>query len=137
MRLAIAKFLILFSMVVGVVGLVPTQPASAACQNQFLTFPTWHKGLTTGDCSIKDPDSVNGLSNFIWIIVLNVLNIMIQAVAYISAGFIIFGGFQYLISSGSSDRITSARKTIQNAVIGLIISLFAVIVVSYVAGQLV
>ncbi|HEY1085886.1 MAG TPA: hypothetical protein VGE34_04135 [Candidatus Saccharimonadales bacterium] len=136
MKAAIAKLLVLFTLVAGATAVMPVQPASAACQNSFLTFPAWHKGLTKGDCSIKSPDEVGGLSNFIWAIVLNVLNILIQAVAYVSGGFIIWGGFQYLIAAGSSDRVTSARKTIQNAVIGLVISLFAVIVISYVAGQL-
>lgn len=132
----------LVMMLVGVMTVVPTQSASAACANRFLTFPVWHKGLPKdGDCGLKGPSSLGGdtktqLSRFIWIIVLNVLEIMLQAVVYIAAGFIIWGGYMYLISAGQPDKITAGRKMIQNAVIGLIISLFAVFAVSFISGRL-
>lgn len=127
-------------MLVGVMAVVPPQSALAApnCNDaRFLTFPAWYRGLVKpGDCSIKNPADVGGLSNFIWKVVLNVLEILLQSVVYIAAGFIIWGGFMYLISAGQSDRITTARKMIQNAVVGLIISLFAVFAISFIAGTL-
>jgi hypothetical protein len=112
------------------------------CENRFLTFPPWYHHLTKGaDCKLKSPadidsDATKGITGYISIIILNVLEIMLQLVAYVSAGFIIWGGYMYLISTGSSDRITSGKKMIQNAIIGLVISLVAVFAVSFIAGRI-
>ncbi len=126
--------------------LVPSAAAKGeACNNvRFLTFPAWYRGLADGkvpDCDIKSPGDFGsefdkGLTTYITIIVLNVVEIMLQLVVYICAGFIIWGGFMYLISTGSSDKITSGKKMIQNAVIGLVISLVAVIAVSFIVTRI-
>ena len=120
---------------------VPAAPAYAkdggggGCNPHFLSFPTWYRGLTNSDCSIKDPGEM-GISNFIWKIALNVLEILLQLVAYVSVGFVIYGGFLYLTSAGSSDKITAGRKTILNAIIGLVLSFFSVVIVALVAGNI-
>lgn len=144
----IVGYLSALLMVVGVMAVIPTRSASAVaagCTSSFLTFPAWYRGLPSygpdKGCGLKGPGALGGdsktqLSRYIWIIVLNVLEIMLQVVVYIAAGFIIWGGFMYLISAGQSDRITTARKMIQHAVTGLVISLFAVFVTSFVAGSL-
>ena len=125
---------------------IATTPAYAAgnCNERFLTFPTWYRGLTKGgDCALKQPSDLTGvkeeeqIASYISIIVLNVLEIILQLVVYIAAGFIIWGGFMYLISGGSSDRISSGRKMIQNAVVGLVISIVSTVAVSFIAGRLV
>lgn len=115
--------------------LVPT------CAKPILTFPVWYRGLV-GDppaCNLKSPDSLNtnpagqpsnGLSNFIWRIVLNVTEIALQLVGYIAVGFILYGGFQFLTSQGSAEGSVKARKTILNAVIGLVISIASIAIVN-------
>lgn len=112
------------------------QTSFAACNDQLLTFPAWFKGLTDGNCNIKNPNDVGGLSNFIWKIVLNVIEVGLQIVGYVSAAFIIVGGFKYMTSTGSPDGAVKARKTILNAVIGLGISIFSVAIVNLVAGSI-
>jgi len=113
------------------------QPVGAACMDRLLTFPTWYRGIAdgTGDkCDIKNPNDVGGLPAFISKIGLNVIEVMLQLVGYIAVGYIIAGGFKYLTSTGSADDIVKARKTILNAVIGLVISIFSVAIVNIVAG---
>lgn len=121
-------------------ALVPSQPVAAAkCSSSFLTFPAWYDGLLNNQCEIKKPsgkDNGAGISAFIWRIVLNLIEIALQLVAYASAGFIIYGGFKYLTSSGSSDKTVAARKTILNAVIGLVLSFFSVVIVTIVASRI-
>lgn len=114
--------------------LAAPQTAQAACNDRLLTFPAWFKGLTKDDCDIKSPNDVGGVQNFIWIIGLNVVEFILQLVGYVSVGYIIFGGYKFMTSTGSSDGIAKARTTILNAVIGLIISLFSVGIVNVVAG---
>lgn len=113
------------------------QTAAAACGDRLLTFPAWFKGLTTANCDIKPPTDVpGGLPTFIWTIALNVIEFMLQLVAYISVGFIIAGGFKYLTSTGSPDRVAKAKRTIYNAVIGLVIGIFSVAIVNLIAGAI-
>lgn len=112
---------------------VPTTNVSANCDgnNAFLTFPAWYRGMTDADCNIVAPeDSSDGISAFIWKIVLNVIEIALQLVAYLALFFIIYGGFQYITSSGSADQASKAMKTILNALIGLVIAIGSVAIVN-------
>lgn len=132
---------IIFATGVGGAALTLTAPApayaSAKCENRILTFPPWYRGLTGThpQCNIKSPTELGGISTFIWKIGLNVLEIMLQLVGYVAVGYIIFGGYKYMTSVGSPDGMVKARQVITNAVIGLIISLFSVVVVTLVAGS--
>lgn len=113
------------------------QTTYAACSTTLLTFPAWYKGIVDGSCNIMSPTAVGGIGNFIWIIALNVIDLILQLVAYIAIGFIIFGGYKYMISAGSPDGMVKARKTITNAVVGLLISIFSVAIVKVIAGAMV
>lgn len=111
--------------------------SSGTCNSTFLTFPAWYNGLKQNpypDCGIAAP--TNGLSAFIWTIALNIVNDILQVVAYISAAFIIYGGYLYLISSGLPDKAAAGRKTIINAVVGLVLSFMSAVIVGVVAGNL-
>ena len=108
------------------------------CSQRFLGFPTWYRGLideTSDDCSVKSPGSA-GLSNFIWHIVLNVIEAAMMAAGYVAVAFILYGGFMYLTSQGESATVAKAKTTIENAIIGLVISLIAVAVVNFIMARL-
>jgi hypothetical protein len=109
-------------------------PPAAGCNSHFLTFPTWYNGLTDADCNIKEPG--NNLGKFIWRIALNVIEMVLQVIAYVTVGFIIFGGYKYLTSSGLPEKTVAARKTILNALIGLVLSFMSVAIVNLVAGNI-
>ena len=120
------------------VASTPQTAQAAACQNKVLLFPTWYRGLgkTSGKtCDIQSPSDVGGISKFIWTIVLNIIEIALVAVGYISVGFIIYGGYLYIIGAGAADKIVAGRKTILNAVIGLVISFFSVAIVNIVVSR--
>ena len=121
----------------GVLVVALPQTSFAACNDQLLTFPAWFKGLTDANCDIESPTAVSGgLPTFIWTIALNVIEVGLQLVGYISVGFIIAGGFKYMTSAGSADGTVKARKTIMNAVIGLVLSIFSVAIVNLISGAL-
>lgn len=110
---------------------------SGSCNSTFLTFPAWYSGLKQNpypDCGIAAP--TNGISTFIWTIALNIVNDILQVVAYVSAGFVIYGGYLYLISSGLPDKAAAGRKTIINAMVGLVLSFMSAVIVGVVAGNL-
>jgi hypothetical protein len=117
----------------------------ADCSQRFLTFPTWFRDMveiketTPGkfECVILSPDAVGGLGSFIGHIALNILEMALQLVAYLTAGFILLGGFQFLTSQGSPDEAAKARQTIINAAIGLIISMAAIAATNLISGILI
>ena len=113
------------------------------CERSFLGIPTWFRGLVANDgkCSIVSPGSnLSGsntpltLSGFIWRIALNIIDIGLAIVGYIAFFFILYGGFQFLTGGNNPSQIEKARKTILNAVVGLIISLGAVAIINLVFG---
>lgn len=111
--------------------------AMAACDSRFLTAPAWYRGVTDGDCNIVIKDSGDealggGIGTFLLTIAMNIVEIMMHLVAYVSVAYIIIGGFKYMTSAGSQDGSVKARKTITNAVIGLVISLVAIGVITFI-----
>lgn len=122
-------------------ALVNTQPALAACDDssgRILTLKPWYYGLVAGGgddgCNLKSPSDVGGFGPYIWRIALNLIEDIFQLTGYIAAGYIIYGGFLFITSSGSPDRAVRGRKTIFNAVIGMIVAIASVGVVNWVAG---
>lgn len=115
--------------------------SAAACGDQSLFgIPAWFNHLTVtenGSCSVKNPgNGPNDLSKFIWTIALNILQAALVIVAYVTIFFLLKGGFMYMTAAGASDKMVSAKKTITNAVIGLIIALLAASIVNAVAGAI-
>lgn len=140
-RKCLAVFMVVSIVGGGLLSSVTPLTASAAnnpsCSQSFLGFPVWYRGLTKSDsdCSIVSPNGADNnptLSNFIWHIVLNIIEDAMIAVSYITAFFILYGGFQFLISQGAPDAMVKARTTILNAVIGLVISIVAVGVINFI-----
>lgn len=129
-----------------------TDGAGRECKSSFLGFPAWYDGLPRkeGTCNVamsektetneqgqvEEVTDESSLQNFVLLIALNVIEIGLRLVGYAAVGFIIYGGFKYLTSAGSADRVTAGRKIILNAVIGLVISFFSVAIVNLVAGNI-
>lgn len=131
------------SFVGGTITTIATPQASYAASNytcsgapKLLTLPPWYRGLTVSDsdCALASPDAVGGISVFIWRIVLNALDIALQLVGYIAAGFILFGGFQFMTAAGEVQKAADARQTIINAAIGIAISVGSVGLVNLIFG---
>lgn len=103
-----------------------------------LTLPAWHRGIpkdTENNCSLILTNGVLFQTAIIKI-GLNLVEIILQLVAYVSTGFIIYGGFRYMISAGSPDGMSAGKEIIKNAMIGLGISLAAVGIVQTIAGSI-
>jgi len=54
----------------------------------------------------------------------------------VAVGYIVFGGFQFLLSQGDPQKSVGARHTILNALIGLVIAAIAVFVVQLLAKNI-
>ena len=69
-----------------------------------------------------DPGSVLG----------NVLNAVYFWMAVVAVGFIVYGGYLYVLSSGDPGKIKQAKDTLLYAIIGVIVVLIAFVITSFV-----
>lgn len=82
----------------------------------------------TQSSSVTESKPVSKLLNS----VINILSIVVGAVSVIM---IIIGGFRYIISGGDSAGVTAGKNTILYAVVGLVVVLFAQVIVRFVLTQ--
>ena len=72
-------------------------------------------------------------SNGIFQQIVNILLFITGAIAVIV---IVIGGIKYVLSSGDSNQITSAKNTILYAVIGLVVAILAYAIVNFVIDKI-
>lgn len=143
LRVFIISFLAMLGMMVSV---LPATAFAANCSNRsgaLLGLPTWYHYLTvttdsSGGCSIELPKNGDQTDwgQTLGRIGLAVVEILLRLAAIISVGFVIYGGYRYILSQGEPDAIKRAQGTILNAVIGLVITIFATAIVGFVGGAL-
>ena len=108
---------------------------AAPCGKNFFGLPVWYKHLSEakpgGGCTEIAFTSIYDLFK----ILAAVVEIALRLGVLLAVGFIIFAGIQWIVSQGDPQGITKARDTLVNAIIGLIITMLATIVVSIVTGR--
>lgn len=109
---------------------------AASCSARAIQIiPTWYQYLPgrtdeTGRCAVQFtfPDSIG-------LILLAIVDIMLRIGALLAVGYVVYGGFQYIISQGEPDKTKGAQLTIRNAIIGLVICILATAVVTFIGSQ--
>lgn len=100
-------------------------------------LPKWYKYLpyhfdsATNSCVVdaEFPGSIPA-------ILLAVFEILLRISGILAVVFIVYGGFQYLTSTGEPDKAKAARTTIMNALIGMMIAMFATVIVNLVGNNI-
>jgi hypothetical protein len=77
-----------------------------------------------------------GDNSFLGIMMYVIDNILLPVAGVISMLFIIIGGFQYITSRGDEELATAGRKTLTNAIIGLVIVIMSYVIVTVVINAL-
>ncbi len=111
----------------------PAAEISSCGGGSFMGFRPWYQGLscssTTVDGETKwkidEPNGEEELKKFIWTIALNILFDLTIAVSYLAAAFVVWGGFQYVMSDGDPGKATKAKTTLSSAIVGTIIAMVA------------
>lgn len=106
------------------------------CDATFLGIPAWYRGMQDDSCAFKAPET-NGqpdAKKLVLMVALNIIQAGMAIVGYVTIFFLIKGGFGYITSAGSSDGMAAAKKTITNALIGLVIAILAASIVNAIAG---
>jgi hypothetical protein len=155
------KNLLLFSvmlsaLLLGGVAMPNTVQAAVApgCSSTFLGLPAWYKYLDVGqrtltvdgvvivtdECALIGPTK-DGTSDFdalgaLPLIGLAIVEILSRIAALVAVGFVMYGGFRYIMSQGEPENTKSARQMIINSLIGLMISIIAISLVAFIASQL-
>ncbi len=90
--------------------------------------------LTIGNDVISLPPSIENINkqagNLGGGIVKLGINLLLFGAVILSLFFIIYGGIKWIMSEGDSKNIEAARGTIFNAVIGLFIAFFAIMIIN-------
>ena len=125
-------------------AVLPGQPCNLD-GGGFLGFPHWYKYLqgigapsgsnaTSGSSSYTCVAQVGSLSD-VWLIVAAIIEILLRLAALAAIAFIVYGGVQFITSQGDPGNTKQARQTVINALIGLVISIGATSVISFIAGR--
>jgi type IV secretion system pilin len=69
-------------------------------------------------------------------IVFYLIRIALGITGIIAVAFIIYGGFRYITSAGNDEAAEGAKKTIINAIIGLIVVILSYVIISVVVNAL-
>jgi hypothetical protein len=70
------------------------------------------------------------------VVVARIINIAMLFLGVIAVGIIIFAGFKWMMAGGSEEKIDSAKKTLKNGVIGLVIVLSSWGIASFILSRL-
>lgn len=112
-----------------------TLPAHAQFSQNDITQHTCsgtsgHLGGAAGgtDCN----QTTSGTFNKYATLIINLLSVIIGFVAVVM---IIIGGFKYITSGGSSEKVSGAKNTILYGIIGLVIVALAQIIVQFVLSK--
>lgn len=163
-RIATVAFLNLFVFLLVAVSLPQTASAYVApgCRPSFLGFPAWYAYLDVGPETIEDsegnavvvdPCAIIGPTEtiedsrgntqenlnmplIVGYVAVAVVEILLRVSVIAALGFVMYGGFRYITSQGEPEATKSARQTIQNALIGMVIALIATGIVTFVAREL-
>lgn len=135
----------------------PTADGGSGCSTSFLGLPTWYRYLQLNSaCDVVGPtsevatgqdDDPNTTMNesvkeqFDWerasgYIAIAIVEILLRLASLVAVGFVIYGGFRYITSQGEPENAKSARQTIINALIGLVIAIAAASIVAFIGNRL-
>lgn len=126
-------------------GATTRTPVESCHSGGFFGFPTWFKYLRgeeqqndSFDARIgKTCEPVIGGIKDVLLIGAAILEILLRIAVFLAIGLVVWGAIQFIIGQGEPDRVSAARSTIVNAVIGLVVVVVASAVISFVAGRFV
>lgn len=108
--------------------------AATTCTHSFFFLPSWWEYLPT-----PTPPACDITFTFpgdIWAVGLAILDMLLRIAGFVAVISIIIAGVGYITAQGNPERGASARKRLQNSLIGLAIAMIAVAVVSFIGNSL-
>ena len=106
----------------------PSQPVHALCgaDPNFFSIPPWHYYIESCDDTDNIDNSDEGFElNDVWLIFAALFEALLKVSAIFALGYVIWGGFKYIMSQGAPEGTAKARKTLTYALAGLAISVLS------------
>jgi len=104
-------------------------------------FPLLGQAITPEETGLEDSGITAGYvtegSPSITVFIGNTISVVLGLLGVALVVLLIYGGALWMLAMGDKERITTAKKTITNALIGIIIVVAAYAISSYVIGALV
>lgn len=106
---------------------------SAECKKaEFLGLKPWYEYLTfDDDCNVKIEGGLTQNPQTIWLVVASLVENLVRIAALVSFVFVIVSGFKMMLAQGNPEAFASARKSLINALIGLVISLLSATTIGF------
>ena len=70
-------------------------------------------------------------------IIMRVIQILLAIAGLVAVIFLIIGGFRYITAGGNEETAEAAKKTITNAIIGIVVVILAFVIVRVIANALI
>lgn len=70
-------------------------------------------------------------------LLVGIINILLALVGILAVLFLIIGGFRYVTAAGNEEQAEAAKKTITNAILGLVIVILSFVVIRVIAEALI
>ncbi len=131
MKKIILALAILIASIAGSATLLPQDAYGAACEqpgHHILGLRAWYDGIAEGDPCTIPSNAFSGETNIkknVWLIILNIASSVLGVVGYLAICYIIWGGYQYMLARGDPGKVARGKKTIINALIGVVVCALA------------
>ena len=120
------------------------RPTPTPVTSTAVNCDTTYNDVRNGLCIPKNPTCESGNKTSIACsgdinitqLIAKIIDYLLYFAGIIAVVFVIIGGYKYMTSAGSDDQAKSGRKTLQNALIGLVIVILAYVLVNVVVNFL-
>lgn len=85
--------------------------------------------LSPGTSRLPSDTSVTGL-------LIRIINILLTVAGLVAVLFLIIGGFRYIVAGGNEESSEAGKKTIINAVIGIVVIILSFVIVRVVSNAI-
>lgn len=120
---------------------------AASCSHSFLGLKTWFAYFPASWFGGSGMDSCSINNNFqllqggtdpsgLLLIGLAIVDDLLRIGALVAVGYVIYGGFSFMTSGGSSDKAEKARNAVLDALVGLVIAVLAAAIVSFIGNKI-
>jgi ABC-type Fe3+ transport system permease subunit len=103
--------------------------------------PVLAQNFSVVDCGRRNADGTTPDANLcqwtdMFELAYRIVNYLIGMAGFVAIMFIVWGGLQMLLSAGNTSRVQEAKSTIWNAILGLVLTLLAYLIIGYVVRLL-
>lgn len=124
MKIFFKKFLVFLGIVAVIsatISFTSSVPTFADKRIDGTTECPYFLGMVSWDCNVPKLDNQSNLVSGIATIATNILTDLTVIAAYLILGYVMYGGFLYITSTGDPGKTMNAKKTLIHAFIGLAI----------------